>query len=291
MSARILVPVDGSDESRLALSYAIEQFPREHVILLHVIEPFPDHTKAGGHPGQRIDRVFAERQQLLDEMAELGTQYSGTITTELVYGRPVHAIPQFVETNGIDEVVIGSRGRGGTAHLLLGSVAAAVVRRGPVPVTVARAKREQDEGEPFSPEQILVPFDQSVCSRHALEYAFEHFPDATITVLFVRHPLFEYDSIASEDDLEEATSEFAVEDDTDDVFEMARRIANQNERSIETATEVGEPSQRILEWIDENTVDHVVLGCHGRDGVARWLLGSVAETVVRRSPTSVTTVK
>lgn len=72
---------------------------------------------------------------------------------------------------------------------------------------------------------------------------------------------------------------------------MARQIATRNGRDVETATEEGDPSRGILGWIDEHDVDHVVIGCHGRDGVARWLLGSVAETVVRRAPVPVTAVK
>lgn len=293
MSVRILVPVDGSAESRLALSAAIARFPDEHIILLHVIEPFPDHTRAGGHPGEKTDRIFTDGQRLLDETAEVADQYSGTITTELVYGRPVFVIPRFVDDNGIDEVVIGSRGRDGTARLLLGSVAETVVRRVPVPVTVARPSGEADESRPLSPEQVLVPFDQSVCSRHALEYAVTQFPEATVTALFVRYPPGEpYEHIGSEADLENViTASEGAERDANTVFETAREIAERNGRTIETVTDAGEPSRQILEWIDENDVDHVVIGCHGRDGVARWLLGSVAETVVRRSPTSVTTVK
>jgi nucleotide-binding universal stress UspA family protein len=72
---------------------------------------------------------------------------------------------------------------------------------------------------------------------------------------------------------------------------MARTIANQNGRSIETAAAVRKPSEQIITWVDENVVDDVVIGCHGRDGVARWVLGSVTEAVVRRAPIPVTTVK
>lgn len=293
MSARILVPIDGSEESRLALLRAVAQFPGEQIVLLHVIEPFPDHTKAGGRSGQRRAQVFKNGQQLLDATADLGDQYAGTITTELVYGRPVHVIPRFVESNGIDEVVIGSRGRDGTARLLLGSVAETVVRRVPVPVTVVRSTGEDDESRAVPPEHVLVPFDQSVCSRRALEYAFEQFPAATVTALFVTYPKIEaYEQIESGDDLGNVIpGSAAAEQDTDTVFEMAKQIGERHERRIETATEAGEPSREILDWINENDIDHVVIGCHGRDGVARWLLGSVAETIVRRAPTSVTTVK
>jgi nucleotide-binding universal stress UspA family protein len=291
MSARILVPVDGSAESRRAFTHAVTQFPDEDIVLLHVIEPFADHTKAGGHAGGRANQVFEERQQLLDEIVEHGHGGSGTVTTELVYGRPVHVIPRYVETNGIDEVVIGSRGRGGTTRLLLGSVADAVVRRVPVPVTVVRAT-DSDEDHHQPPARVLVPFDQSFCSRSALDYAFERFPDATVTAIFVEYPRFDaYERVESEDDLDDVPAASDVAEYTRDVFAMARRIADRNGREVETTTAAGAPSRGILEWIDENDVDHVVIGCHGRSGVARWLLGSVAEAVVRRAPVPVTAVK
>jgi nucleotide-binding universal stress UspA family protein len=287
------VPVDGSAESRLALIHATAQFPEAHVILLHVIEPFADHSKAAGHRGQRTKQVFEERQQLLDGMVERGDEYSGTFSTELIYGRPVHVIPRFVETHGIEEIVIGSRGRDGTARLLLGSIAETVVRRVPVPVTVVRSKDDENKEGYQSPEHVLVPFDRSFCSRNALEYALEQFPDATVTALFVQFPLFEaYEAIESDADLDEIIADDeAIDDETHNVFEMARRIADQNERTVETATAEGDPSRGILGWLDENDVDQVVIGCHGRDGVARWVLGSVAETVVRRAPVPVTAIK
>ena len=293
MTSRVLVPVDGSAESQLAFTHAIARFPDAHIVLLHVVEPFPDHTKAGGHSGTRSKQAFERSQQLLDEIVERSGEHGGTISTELIYGRPVHVIPRYVETNGIDEVVIGSRGRDGTARLLLGSVAETVVRRVPVPVTVARSQEEDNKEEHHSPEHVLVPFDRSFCSRNALEYAFEQFPDATVTTLFVKHPLFDvYEPVDSTGDLGDITDEEEwTEQETDTVFETAREIAERKEQDVVTATAEGDPSPGILTWIDDNDVDHVVIGCHGRDGVARWLLGSVAETVVRRAPVSVTAIK
>lgn len=292
MFSRILVPVDGSEESRLALTHAITQFPEADLIVLHVVKPFADHTKAGGHPGGRLKQVFEERQRLLDEMVERIAGHAGTITTALVYGRPVYVIPQYVEAHEIDEVVIGSRGRDGTARLLLGSVAQTVVRRVPVPVTIVRSRNRDEDGN-SSPERVLVPFDCSSCSRNALKYAFDTFSEATVTALFVKYPLIaSYEPITSEDYLDEIIVEDKVgEDETKYVFEMVRHIAGQNERDAETATEEGEPSRAILKWIDENDTNHVVIGSHGRSGVARWLLGSVSETVVRRAPVPVTVVK
>jgi nucleotide-binding universal stress UspA family protein len=162
-------------------------------------------------------------------------------------------------------------------------------------VTVVRSKDGDGKDGYLSPEHVLVPFDRSFCSRNALEYAFEQFPDATVTALFVTSPLFEaYEDIESEDDLDDIFAEDEDEQihhETHNVFEMAQEIADRNERAVETATAEGDPSRGILGWLDENDVDQVVIGCHGRDGVSRWLLGSVAETVVRRAPVPVTAIK
>ncbi|MFP4187941.1 MAG: universal stress protein [Halobacteriales archaeon] len=59
----------------------------------------------------------------------------------------------------------------------------------------------------------------------------------------------------------------------------------------EKAHVLGDPAREIVAYAEENNVDRVVMGSHGRDGATRVLLGSVAETVVRRSPTPVTVVR
>jgi nucleotide-binding universal stress UspA family protein len=60
---------------------------------------------------------------------------------------------------------------------------------------------------------------------------------------------------------------------------------------VDTTAEVGGPANAIVECAEEESVDHIVTGSHGRSGVTRILLGSVAETVVRRSPVPVTVVR
>lgn len=74
------------------------------------------------------------------------------------------------------------------------------------------------------------------------------------------------------------------------VLESARESIP-DDVSVETDVEVGDPAQSIVEYADTNDADHIVIGSHGRQGVARFLLGSVAETVVRRSVVPVTVVR
>jgi nucleotide-binding universal stress UspA family protein len=58
---------------------------------------------------------------------------------------------------------------------------------------------------------------------------------------------------------------------------------------IETA--VGKPEREVVAFAEEHDVDHIVIGSHGREGVSRVLLGSVAEKIVRRAPVPVTVVR
>ena len=75
------------------------------------------------------------------------------------------------------------------------------------------------------------------------------------------------------------------------LFAEAERTAADRGVEVETVLEIGPPSNVIVEYADDHDIDQIVMGCHGRSGVARVLLGSVAEAVVRRSPVPVTVVR
>ncbi|MDG5819504.1 universal stress protein [Natronococcus sp. A-GB7] len=137
--------------------------------------------------------------------------------------------------------------------------------------------------------RILVPLDDSDPARAALEHTFETFPEADVTALHVVNPsVSAYRSDAPYNfpravELEEEKAEA--------LFEMAQELADERGRSVETETVVGSPPRGIVEFAEENDVDGIVLGSHGRSGVSRVLLGSVAEQVVRRAQVPVTVVR
>ena len=134
---------------------------------------------------------------------------------------------------------------------------------------------------------VLVPVDGSAPARKALEHALVQFPDATVTALHVVNPV---DATHSLDGI--ATPVFdELQAQADEWLEEAESIASDHDREITTAKEVGRPSRAILEYTEENDVDHIVIGSHGRTGVSRVLLGSIAETVVRRAAVPVTVVR
>ena len=140
-------------------------------------------------------------------------------------------------------------------------------------------------------EHVLVPFDGSPQSEAALEHALEAHPEAKITALTVIDPIEAgYGSRASFPTLSGEWFERA-EIAAEETLEHAVVRSEQQGRTIETDTTTGRPARTIVEYAEETGVDAIVMGSHGRDGVARVLLGSVAETVIRRSSVPVTVVR
>ncbi len=139
--------------------------------------------------------------------------------------------------------------------------------------------------------RILVPFDDSDPADDALEHAFDLFPDGEFVVLTVVDtsslPFIPNTADGGEgsDEREELLGEAAER------LRRAESIADDRGTDVETQARVGTPAQEVLEYAETRPVDHIVIGSHGRSGVARILLGSVAEVVVRHSPVPVTVVR
>jgi len=132
---RVLVPVDGSEQSKDALRHAFDLFPDAEIHVLHAIQVTTFPAEAGVSPAQLAEE-YAE--EVIDNMEELASMNGREILTHTTHGNASKCINNYAEDNDIDHVVIGSKGRSGISRVLLGSVAESVVRRSSVPVTVVR---------------------------------------------------------------------------------------------------------------------------------------------------------
>ncbi|MCU4924587.1 universal stress protein [Halobacteria archaeon AArc-dxtr1] len=137
---------------------------------------------------------------------------------------------------------------------------------------------------------VLVPVDGSPASRQAIVYASEQFPEATLTLLYVMDPMVDYSRRRASPGYT-GEGEFKNErEKAEHVLESALETLPEN-LSVDTEIEAGSPAETIIGYADANPVSQIVVGSHGRQGVARFLFGSVAETVVRRSAVPVTVVR
>lgn len=139
--------------------------------------------------------------------------------------------------------------------------------------------------------RVLISIDDSVAATAALEYAVPTFSDAELTVLHVCRVEKTDESITQRALKSECeTARQTAEELAERLFENARTLAAQSENTLTTAIEYGQLSERICTYAEENRIDQIVIGTHGRRGLSRFLLGSVAEGVMRRSSIPVTIV-
>jgi nucleotide-binding universal stress UspA family protein len=147
---KILVAVDGSQESMAAADYAISfaaaQKDNSELILLHVI---PSEAKFGHSSGifgvvspKLMERMEQEVHKWFEKIkAKIGNTYSAiTVSTEVIStgASPQVAIVEYAENKNIDLIVVGTRGMSGLRKLLLGSVALGIIKYSHCPVLIVK---------------------------------------------------------------------------------------------------------------------------------------------------------
>jgi nucleotide-binding universal stress UspA family protein len=143
MFKKILLATDGSPDAGQALAYARNLALREdgQIFLVHAFEPVPTYL---GDPWR--DRVTARHisagrevaDSALQELKEAGID----LVVEVLEGPPADAILKVADVRECDLIVMGSRGHGSLASLLLGSVSHRVLAHARIPVMIVRAWEE-----------------------------------------------------------------------------------------------------------------------------------------------------
>ncbi len=138
---KILVSIDGSEPSTNAADYAISiaNIYHSELIVLHVIPS--DVSLFGPSPPPHLDELKKEAQQYLDKIVQTARMNNNSIQVESkIIASPsvVGGIVNFAENEGIDLIIVGTKGRSGIKKLLLGSVASGVVTYAHCPVMVVK---------------------------------------------------------------------------------------------------------------------------------------------------------
>jgi universal stress protein A len=141
------------------------------------------------------------------------------------------------------------------------------------------------------PKRILVPIDFSEYSAHALDFAvaFANKLDATIHLIHaISVPAIGIPELGA------AWSPTMIEDLVQAGKKAMTKLADERRKVAkigEAVVRLGDPRDLILQAVDDLKIDMIVMGTHGRRGIKRALLGSVAEAVVRASPCPVLTIR
>jgi nucleotide-binding universal stress UspA family protein len=182
-------------------------------------------------------------------------------------GRPADALLDWIDRHRPDLVVVGTRGNSVVTEALVGSVSAELIDRSQVPVLVARRP---------SLERVVVAVDGSEIASEAVATVrrWPFLAQTTIRTL----------SVAPEPGLDAVLAYDGI---------AAEAAATLRAVGVDARPEVrsGSPGPTVVAFAREWDADLVIMGSHGRTGVARLLLGSVARHVLHHSSCSVVVVR
>jgi nucleotide-binding universal stress UspA family protein len=281
---RLLFPTDFTDGAANAFPQAV-YLADWHDAELHIVNVTGSSGEAERALPASTDTLgtWLGRSSALAEKLEALTIVQRQVESE----SPPERLVAYAEDQNIDLVVMGTHGRRGVRRMLLGSVTEEVVRRAPCPVFTVQA--DADEVPSEAVRRILVPVDFSEASESAVQHATEvaQTYGAEVHLLHVVEEVVYPSAYGVEPALFSSDEVVARVEKT--LGEMARE--DMGYENVQASATIGYAPMTILDYVQENEIDLVVIATHGRAGLDRMLLGSVAERVIRQSPVPVFVVK
>ncbi|MDW0272861.1 MAG: universal stress protein [Nitrososphaeraceae archaeon] len=141
MFTKILVPVDGSDNSYKALEAALVLSEKlgSNISVLNVMEQVPiTHIESEKLLSELLEAYKKENQEMLSKCSDIASQKGITIKTVLLQGNPAPVILDYSKKENFDLVIMGSRGMGKFKELILGSVSSKIVHHSPCAIMIIK---------------------------------------------------------------------------------------------------------------------------------------------------------
>jgi nucleotide-binding universal stress UspA family protein len=294
MIQRVLVPLDGSD-------LAAQVLP--HVRVLATLF------------GAQVTFMRATADELTSDEVGPGPDFLGFAAADLastgiatdtlvVQGRPAEAILDTAAKQAVDLIAMCTHGRGGLRRFVLGSVAANLIGNTTMPLLLVRGKPTSLENLPTQTidyRKILVPLDGSPLAASVLQLVAEIAGKTGATIVLLRamaEPADEAETsnsiqimrsmtgVAPEDGSGGTRDPYLTQvererEGAQSSLDLAAADLQRSGIKVETVVEFGRAAETILRVASSQDIDLVAMGTHGRSGLQRFLLGSVADRIVR----------
>ncbi|HXF50280.1 MAG TPA: universal stress protein [Dehalococcoidia bacterium] len=276
----IVVPVDGSELSERAIPVAVA-LARGLSATLHLLtvwEP-EDHDLERHFPALASDLAKAAEKYYGDYLARVAGKAEGVpVVAEVRSGRPAEQILAYAAEKGARFVVMSTHGRSGLSRWWYGSVADRIVHTSSTPVVVVGPNALRDAA--YAIRHIATPLDGSTLSESAIPTAVELAAALRARLTLVRavrwaaqaYPYTLPEAYVPQLDAElEAGAQ---------AYLQAVRGGVETSVTIDTAVVRGAIAESLMEFCEREGVDLVVMSTHGRSGLARATLGSVADRLL-----------
>ncbi len=289
MLQNILVPLDGSATGEAALPYAIGLAQRSGAKLTLIRAARAGARLFAEDDDQAVAIGAAERY--LEAVATRVAAQGVAVDTGVPYGPTAEWIGAETELRSVDFVVMATHDRIGPQRWVQGSVAESVVHHASVPVLLVRAAPDTSEWNPPSEPVLVVPLDGSTFAEAALPIA------RALAVLLSARAVLVGVCAPSDSAIPSDGGVFVhtKDDDLRRQYDM-RAYLNSVLRKLplieaETVVRVGDAATEIAREVEERSAGAVIMATHGRTGLVRTILGSVAGGVVHRTTAPVVLVR
>jgi nucleotide-binding universal stress UspA family protein len=293
--ATVLVPYDGSEPAQAALAHALGLKDRVTTfVIVTVVDETPvisqsATTVTAYDPTPLFEALDEQGRAVLADATARCAEAGVTPLTEIVHDAPVPGILATMERHHVDLVVMGTHARTGVARTFLGSTTEGLLRSSEVPVLAIRTG-EAVTPAPFARALVGIddsePSDEAVTVAAGLVHAYGTHLVACYafdsTSLYENAVSYGFDPVPLLRDMRA---------DGEGIVTRALARASLAASGATIAVVEGKPSSAVLEAATQHHATVIVLGSHGRRGLRRFFLGSVAENIIRRSQITVLVVR
>jgi nucleotide-binding universal stress UspA family protein len=284
----ILVPLDGSELAAEALPVASriarQTGARLRLALVHEHPVIPLDSAGTTYTSLDLSAHKAERAYLRGVQARLREEGIRVASAVTLTGTVAPALATYAQELDLDLVVMATHGRGGLSRMWLGSTADQLVRRLEIPVLLVRPRSTRTSDLPAGIDRILVPLDGSPLAEQALGPAVElaRSANAELHLIRVVGPIISADpgypvSVVYDQELTTMARDSAQAY----LDRVIQRLAGQGIQATGRAIMGGNTAETILDAAHTGRVTMLAIATHGRGGMRRVMLGSVADKLVR----------
>lgn len=300
MYNRILVPLDSSDTAEQVLPYVcmLSKGLKAPVELLRVIEPVSPELTDPTH-GLYLDRVAesmrTDSEEYLNKVASSLKRDGVAAATQVHEGDPATRILDEAQKDTGDLIAMTTHGRSGVTRWVFGSVTDKVLHGTQNPMLVVRAR---DSSEPTSADQIktlIVPLDGSQEAEQVLPHVLALAKGLELKVMLVQSLPIDwimYNEYGAYIQGHYETAAAQLEQNAIDYLKgAAKALSRKGVASVNTKFVHGHPATAVIDLAQDMEGSLIAMTTHGRSGVGRWVLGSVADKVVRQAGSPVLMVR
>ena len=268
---RVLVLLDGSATAEFAIRFGADLASKHQadLMLLHL-------RRAGPSEADAKADAAAEAEAYLERARKAAQSYGiASVSTHTLAAANLHeALSSFIDAERVSIVVMSTQGRTGMMRWVFGSGVEKALSSFPVPLLLVRPLYQK----------VIVPLDGSGWSESAIPQASEiaRVHNAELILLHVYQPkggdYADQWALAGQQQI----ADQAYEQVRDRLIALRNQLRQEGLRAREVIIRANNPAQAICEFVEsEDGISLVVMSTHGRTGLARWLMGSVAQKVIQ----------